>query len=101
MTGPFNQEFVNKDLSCTVSSVSANVAEGFSVTLELGTAKAEEVVALVSFTIVATAAVVTTCSSPANCADDSNVQRECLHRDAVWMWKFHPRWCIRFLFGTV
>ena len=27
MTGPFNQEFVNKDLSCTVSSVSPNVAE--------------------------------------------------------------------------
>ena len=77
MTGPFNQEFVNKDFSCTVSSVSANVAEGFSVTLELGTAKAEEVVALVS--------------SPANCADDSNVPRECLHRDAVCRWKFHSQ----------
>ena len=41
MTGPFNQEFVNKDLSYTVSSVSTNVAEDFSVTLELGAAKAE------------------------------------------------------------
>ena len=75
VTGPFNQEFVNKDLSYAVSSVSTNVAEDFSVTLELGAAKAEEVVALVSFgvpltgnTIVATA-VVTTCSSPANCTD--------------------------------
>ena len=40
---------MNKDPSYTVSSVSANVAEDFSVTLELGAAKAEEVVALVSF----------------------------------------------------
>ena len=76
MTGPFNQEFVNKDLSYTVSSVSANVAEDFSVTLELGAAKGEEVVAPVSFTIpltgntiVATAAAMATCSSPANCTD--------------------------------
>ena len=41
MTGPLNQEFVNKDLSCMVSSVSANVAEDFPVTLELGPVKAE------------------------------------------------------------
>ena len=33
-----------------VSSVSANVAKEFSVTLDLGTAQAEEVVALASFT---------------------------------------------------
>ena len=46
MTGPFNQESVNKDLSYTVSSVSANVAEDFSSMLDLGAAKAEEVVAL-------------------------------------------------------
>ena len=75
MTGPFNQEFVNKDLSYTVSSVSANVAKDFSVTLELGAAKAEEVVALVSLTIplagntIVAVAAVTTCSSPANCTD--------------------------------
>ena len=36
MTGPFNQEFVNKDLRYAVSSLSANVAEDFSVTLETG-----------------------------------------------------------------
>ena len=49
MTGPFIQEFVNKDLSYPVSSVSANVAEDFSMTLEPGDAEAEEGVALVSF----------------------------------------------------
>ena len=27
------------------------------------------------------------------------MQWEYLHRDAVWMWKFHPRWCIRFSLG--
>ena len=48
MTGLSNQEFVNKDLSCTVSSVSANIAEDFSVTLELGATKAEGVAALVT-----------------------------------------------------
>ena len=37
---------MSKGLSYTVSSVSANVAEDFSVTLELGAAQAEEVVAL-------------------------------------------------------
>ena len=67
MTGLSNQEFVSEGLNYTVSSVSANVAEDFSVPLELGAAKAEEVVALASFTIpltqstiVATAVVVTT-----------------------------------------
>ena len=91
MTGPLNQEFVNKDLSYTVSSVCANVAEDFSVTLELGTAKAEEVVALVSFTVpmtggtIVATAVVTTCSSRANCTESltPTCKRECLHRDAV------------------
>ena len=27
------------------------------------------------------------------------MQRECLHRDAVWRWKFQSRWCIRFSLG--
>ena len=27
------------------------------------------------------------------------MHRECLHRDAVWGWKFHSRWCIRFSLG--
>ena len=43
-------EFVSRKLSYNVSSVSANVAEDFSVMLELGAASAEEVVALASFT---------------------------------------------------
>ena len=34
MTGPFNQEFVNKDLCYAVFPVSANVAEDLSMTLE-------------------------------------------------------------------
>ena len=50
MTALFNQEFVSKGLSYTVSSVSAKVAEDFSVTLKFGAASAEEVVALASFT---------------------------------------------------
>ena len=45
-----DQEFVIKGLSYNVSSVSANVAEDFSVTFELGVAHAEEVVGLASFT---------------------------------------------------
>ena len=76
MTGLSNQEFVSEGLSYTVSSVSANVAEDFSVTLEPGAAKAEEVVALASFTIpltgstiVAASAVMTTYSASSNCAD--------------------------------
>ena len=78
VTGPLNQEFMNKGLSYTVSSLNANVAEDFSVTLELGAAKAEEGVALASFkialtgsTIVATAAAVTTCSASADYADSA------------------------------
>ena len=47
MTGPFNQESVNEDLRYIVSSVNANVAEDFAVTLEFGTTKAEEVAASV------------------------------------------------------
>ena len=50
MTALFNQEFVSKNLSYTVSSVSAKVAEDFSVTLKFGAASAEEVAALASFT---------------------------------------------------
>ena len=38
---------MNEDLRCTVSSVNANVAEDFVVTLELGITKAEEVAASV------------------------------------------------------
>ena len=41
---------MSKGLSYTVSSVSANVDEDFSVTLKFGAASAEEVVALDSFT---------------------------------------------------
>ena len=40
MTGPFNQEFVNKDLRYAVSLMSANVAGDFSVTLKLGATSA-------------------------------------------------------------
>ena len=40
MTGPFDQEFTNKDLCYTVFPVSANVAEDFSMKLEPGVAKA-------------------------------------------------------------
>ena len=78
ITGLFNQEFVSEGISYTVSSVSANVTEDFSVTLELGAAKAEEVVALSSSTIpltgntiVATAAAVTTYSTSADCTDSA------------------------------
>ena len=78
MIGLFNQEFVSEGISYTVSSVSANVTEDFSVTLELGAAKAEEVVALASSTIpltgstiFATAAAVTTYSTSADCTDSA------------------------------
>ena len=83
MTGLSNQEFVSEGLSYTVSSVSANVAEDFSVTLEPGAASAEKVAALVSFTIPLTESTCCHCS----CYDhvlciiklrrlcDSNVQR--------------------------
>ena len=78
ITGLSNQEFVSEGLSYTVSSVSANIAEDSSVTLELGAAKAEEVMALASFTIpltgstiVATVAVVTTCTALIDCTDSA------------------------------
>ena len=44
-------------------------------------------------TIVATATVVTLCSSSAS------VLRECLRRDVVWWWIFHFWWCLRFGLG--
>ena len=67
MTGPFNQESVNKDLRYTVSSVSANVAEDFSVMLELGATKAEEVVASVLHPNLATDRTICELCLPSKC----------------------------------
>ena len=47
-----NEEFVNRSLSYTVSSVSTIVVEPFSVTLDFGAASAEKVVALDSSTTI-------------------------------------------------
>ena len=63
MTGPFNQEFVNQGLSYTLSSLSANVADEFSL--------ASFEIPLTGSTIVAAAAAVTTCSASADYTDSA------------------------------
>ena len=52
MTALFHLVFASQGLRYNVSSVNANVAEYFCVTLELEAANAEEVVAVASFTSV-------------------------------------------------